>query len=149
MRRWACALWLLMGLAPGLAPAGAPPKALTLTDCAAGAYVARCGTFVVYEDRAAHAGRTLALPLVILPARHPGGRGASAVEFAALIAEGAFARELRQLRETYDIVLVDNRGIGGAGAQACELSPPAHPEYYFLQLWPDEPLRACRARLAA
>jgi len=158
MRRWACALWLLMGLAPGLAPAGAPPKALTLTDCAAGAYVARCGTFVVYEDRAAHAGRTLALPLVILPARHPGGRaifynpggpGASAVEFAALIAEGAFARELRQLRETYDIVLVDNRGIGGAGAQACELFPPAHPEYFFLQLWPDEPLRACRARLAA
>lgn len=158
MRHWACALWLLAGMAPAVAPAGAPAKALTLSDCAAGAYVARCGTFVVYEDRAARAGRTVALPLVILPARHPGrraifynpgGPGASAVDSAALIAEGAFARELRQLRETYDIVLLDNRGIGGAGAQGCELFPPAHPEYYFLQLWPDELLRDCRARLAA
>ncbi len=158
MRRWVCALWLLAAAAPAAAPAGAPAKALTLGNCAAGAYVARCGTFVVYEDRAAHAGRTIGLPLLILPARHPGGRaifynpggpGASAVEAAALIAEGAFARELRQLRDTYDIVLVDNRGIGGAGAQGCDLFPPAHPEHYFLQLWPDELLQACRARLAA
>jgi pimeloyl-ACP methyl ester carboxylesterase len=142
----------------GSASAGAPVKTLTLSSCSVGGFFARCGRFVVYEDRAAGAGRTLALPLVVLPARHPNGRavfynpggpGASAVEAAPLIAAGIVARELRQLRESYDIVLVDNRGIGGEAAQECDLFPPAHPEYYFLQLWPDALLRACRERLAA
>lgn len=157
---WALAVLALLGSGAVTAapPATAPARSLTLTSCSVGGFFARCGTFVVYEDRLAASGRTIALPFVVLPARHPSGRavfynpggpGASAVDVAPLIAAGVFARELRQLRESYDIVLVDNRGIGGRDAQECNLFPRAHPEYYFLQLWPDALLRACRDRLAA
>jgi pimeloyl-ACP methyl ester carboxylesterase len=133
---------------------------LKLTACTLGQtkVPARCGTFVVYEDRAAASGRTIELAVTVLPAKqsthraifwNPGGPGADTVANAPAIADGDFARELMDLHEHYDIVFVDNRGIGGSGAQQCELSPPAHPELYFLQLWPDELLRACRDRLAA
>src|SRR5689334_19253003 len=97
--RWGCALAVLAVLEPAAATPPAP-RSLTLTSCSVGGFYARCGTFVVYEDRAAAAGRTLALPLVVLPARHPNGRavfynpggpGASAVEVAPLIAAGVVA----------------------------------------------------------
>ena len=150
-------VWSLNGVS-----AISPPNQLGLkiADCTIGSenYAARCGTFTVYEDRAASSGPVIALPIVVLPARHtekrvifwnPGGPGASATQFAPLIAAGLIAKELTQLREHYDIVLVDNRGIGGSRPQQCETSPPGHPEYYFLQLWPDVLLKACRDRLAA
>jgi pimeloyl-ACP methyl ester carboxylesterase len=130
-----------------------------MADCTIGQqnYPARCGAFTVHEDRNSSSGRTIALPIVVLPAKHPtrsaifwnpGGPGASAVALAPFIAAGLFAKELTELRERYDIVFVDNRGIGGR-SQHCELSPPDHPEYYFLQIWPDGLLRTCRQRLAA
>jgi pimeloyl-ACP methyl ester carboxylesterase len=158
-------LWFLM-LAVWLEPtdsAAAPIPAahsgLKIADCTIGAekYPARCGTFTVYENRASSSGRTIDLSIVVLPAKHathraifwnPGGPGASAVELAPFIAAGFFAKELTALRERFDIVFVDNRGIGGSKPQQCDTAPPEHPEYYFLQLWPDALLKACRERLA-
>ncbi len=144
------------------ASAASPPEhlGLKMADCTLGAekYAARCGTFTVFEDRKSASGRTLELPVVVLPAKHPmhravfwnpGGPGASATQAAPFIAAGETAEELTQLREHYDIVLVDNRGIGGARPQQCDTAPAEHPEYYFLQLWPDALLKSCRERLAA
>lgn len=133
---------------------------LHLTDCTLGAskVAARCGTFVVYEDRAARSGRTTAIPLIVIPARHrsnravfwnPGGPGAGAVDFAERIVNGVLAKDLMQLHDRYDIVLANNRGVGGADTQQCDLAPADHPEYYFLQLWPDALLKSCRDRLAS
>lgn len=149
-----------VGLTPGVAASPPEQLGLIIADCAIGTekYSARCGTFTVYEDRASSSGRTIALPVVVLPAKHPthraifwnpGGPGASATQIAPFIAAGLFAKELTQLRERYDIVLVDNRGIGGSKPQQCDTAPPEHPEYYFLQLWPDALLSACRERLSA
>lgn len=145
--------------APARPEAAAAPLGLHLEDCVVGTRKTpgRCGTFVVYENRAAREGRTIELRLLVLPARHPshraifwnpGGPGAGAVPLADQIADGVFARELTELREHYDIVFVDNRGVSGAREQQCDAAyPPAHPEVYFLQIWPDAPLRACRERL--
>jgi pimeloyl-ACP methyl ester carboxylesterase len=155
------ALTVTLGSSSGFAaPSTARHSELKIASCTIGTekYPARCGTFTVYEDRASSSGRTIELPLVVLPATHPthravfwnpGGPGASATELAPFIAAGLFAKELTQLRERFDIVLVDNRGIGGAKPQQCDTAPPEHPEHYFLQLWPDALLTACRARLSA
>jgi len=157
-----CAATALLTAAILGAAAPAPAAAalgLRLAACTVGKAKApaRCGEFGVYENRHASSGRTIALRVVVLPAAHPrgraifwnpGGPGASAVDFAGFIVDGAIAKDLSALRDRYDIVLVDNRGIGGRYAQKCDLAPAAHPEKYFVQIWPDDLLAACRTRLA-
>src|SRR5580700_500841 len=115
-----------------------------------------CGTYAVYENRVAGAGRTIDLKFIVIHATHrssraiawnPGGPGASATAFAGGIADGA-GGELKTLRDRYDILLVDNRGTGGSAIQQCDLSPADRPSLYFRQIWPDEPLSRCRQRLA-
>lgn len=146
-------------LGAGSAPPDASGLGLHLASCAIGKskVASRCGTFVVYEDRAAKSGRTIALPVIILNARHPNGRalvwnpggpGASSTQFASFIADGAFAKEIDRLRDRYDVAFLDNRGTSGAHQQQCDLAPRAHPEFYFRQIWPDSLLTACRERLA-
>jgi len=119
---------------------------------------ARCGTFDVFEDRAAHSGRTIPLKLVVVPAKtpsgramfwNPGGPGASAVEQVAPIMDGLFAKPFRALNDAYDLVFVDVRGTGGSASLTCDLYLPAQPASWFAQLWPDAALRACRTALAS
>ncbi|HET6274614.1 MAG TPA: alpha/beta fold hydrolase [Candidatus Cybelea sp.] len=116
-----------------------------------------CGTFTVYEDRVARSGRTIALKFVLIHATHranraiawnPGGPGASSTAAAGPIADGDVARELRTLRDRYDVLLVDNRGTGGSAVQQCDLAPAGRAALYFQQIWPDGLLRECRQRLA-
>jgi pimeloyl-ACP methyl ester carboxylesterase len=79
---------------------------------------ARCGTFVVPEDRAKPNGRTIELNVVVLPAFSKpartdavtylaGGPGDAATEQVASIRQ-----QLSSLRTDRDIVLVDQRGTG-------------------------------------
>ncbi len=119
---------------------------------------AACGTFGVREDRTSRSGRTISLRLVVLKAKHPSGRaiafvpggpGQSAVSLAPLVADRVFAKELSVLRDRYDILFADSRGMGGPDGFTCDLAPPAHPGDYFRQLWPDERVSACRAQSAA
>ncbi len=116
-----------------------------------------CGTYTVYEDRAAGTGRTIDLKFIVIHAMHrsnraiawnPGGPGASSTAAAETIVDGSFARELMMLRDRYDILLVDNRGAGGSALQQCDFAPADRPQLYFAQLWPDELVSRCRARLA-
>jgi pimeloyl-ACP methyl ester carboxylesterase len=132
---------------------------LHVAPCTVGkaALPAVCGRYTVYEDRAARSGRTIDLKFVVIKAKHetnraiafnPGGPGASAVDDAPLIADGGFARELLALRDNYDLLFLDNRGTGGSAPQQCDFAPADRPQLYFLQIWPDELVRACRERLA-
>ncbi|HEV2719456.1 MAG TPA: alpha/beta hydrolase [Thermoanaerobaculia bacterium] len=96
----------------------------------------RCGRHEVYEDRAARNGRTIALNVVVLPAKGPkaapdplvflaGGGVAPATRYA-----GYFSRAFPELRRERDIVLVDQRGTGGSNALQCELSTdPTRADY--------------------
>ena len=81
---------------------------------------ARCGTFVVPENRAKPNGRTIGLNVVVLPAFSKparkdavtylaGGPGDAATEEAA-----SPARQLSALNMYRDILLVDQRGTGGS-----------------------------------
>ncbi|MGB6517308.1 MAG: alpha/beta fold hydrolase [Candidatus Cybelea sp.] len=133
--------------------------ALHTWSCTAGKarLAATCGTYAVYENRAAASGRKIALKFIIIRAVHgskraiawnPGGPGASSTAFAGPIADGGVSGELRTLRDRYDILLVDNRGTGGSAPQQCDFSPADRPALYFRQLWPDELVKSCRSRLA-
>src|SRR5437867_2069085 len=109
-----------------------PPSALErLKPCpsAEGPTDAYCGRMDVWEDRAAQAGRKLALKVVLLPGlrREPapdpifflflaGGPGQGAAKMARQV------RELfRSLQTDRDIVLVDQRGAGDSSPLDCKL----------------------------
>jgi pimeloyl-ACP methyl ester carboxylesterase len=108
----------------------------------------------VYEDRAAGAGRSIPIRFIVIKAKrashqalaiNPGGPGGSSVETAPVFTDGSLA----MLRDRHDILLVDNRGTGKSAAQQCDFAPPAQRALYFMQLWPDTLVKACRDRLAA
>lgn len=117
---------------------------------------ALCGTFRVNEDRAANTGRTIRLGFISLLARHrsdrmiyfnPGGPGAPATDYAGGIADEQFLPSLGTLRNRYDILFLDNRGMGESHSLDCSsIYSAANPAPYFFQLWPSAALRACRAR---
>jgi pimeloyl-ACP methyl ester carboxylesterase len=115
---------------------------------------AHCGTVDVYENRSARMGRTIALRVLEVDAVHrtnraivwnPGGPGADDSSVVPFILDGFFEKELMKLHDRYDLVFVDNRGTGSSHPLGCRLFSARHPEYYFAQLFPDGPLRACRA----
>jgi pimeloyl-ACP methyl ester carboxylesterase len=141
-------------------PAPDRPVRLHTWQCTAGntRVPSTCGTYAVYENRAAGSGRTIDLKFIVIRAKHPsnlavawnpGGPGASATANSTDIADGNFARELSALRERYDVLLLDNRGTGGSAPQLCDFAPLHSPQGYFLALWPDALVRNCRAKLAA
>lgn len=140
----------------GAAPSATP--ALATRSCTEGKsrVPALCGTFRVYESRAAHAGRTIELAFILLKAEHPSGRviyfnpggpGGLTTIYAAPIADAEVLKPLWVLRSRYDILLLDNRGMGLSHPLDCNgIYDARNPGAYFLQLWPSAALRACRAR---
>jgi pimeloyl-ACP methyl ester carboxylesterase len=88
--------------------------------CVVQGVTARCGTFVVPENRAAPNGRTIGLRVIVLPAVVPparedavaylaGGPGSAATQDAAVRSQ-----QLELLNTDRDILLVDQRGTGGS-----------------------------------
>lgn len=95
---------------------------LTLHSCVG--LAARCGTFVVAENRAKPNGRTIALRVIVLPAAAK-PVASDAVTFIAggpghAVSEQVYglSTELLGLNEHRDILLVDQRGTG-SGAHYC------------------------------
>lgn len=148
------ALLLTIALGGPLAPAptGAQ-QALELRDCRLDrvSVPARCGTFAVFEDRAAGAGRTIDLEIVVIPAVSDspdpdplfflaGGPGQAATELA-----GPMARLLARVRRTRDLVFVDQRGTGGADEMICAFFESAADgdESFQVDALPLERVREC------
>jgi pimeloyl-ACP methyl ester carboxylesterase len=116
---------------------------------------ARCGTYEVWENRAAKSGRRIPLRVVVLPAQGPdrlpdaytyfeGGPGQSSVAAAPWIAQ-----ELGAVRQRRDILLVDFRGTGGSGGLFCpEMQGSAGSQGFLDQYYPPEQVKACAERLA-
>ncbi|HSS51013.1 MAG TPA: alpha/beta hydrolase [Thermoanaerobaculia bacterium] len=139
---------------PGLA--AKPPHRPELTPCRkpgipAGA---RCGTYEVFENRAARTGRKIPLRIVVLPATGPDRLPDPFVYFAggpgdASIPEGlAMARDLPSLRRKRDVLLVDLRGTGESGGLFCtELSGKEGIQGFLDDFLPTDKIRACRDRL--
>lgn len=122
-------LGLVLAAALALVPLGAArPAEVTLRPCTLAAGIeARCGTFVVPENRAIASGRTIRLRVAVVPARDggsssdallylTGGPGGSAIADAAGV-----TRLFSTTNETHDIVLVDQRGTGSSNRLVCPL----------------------------
>jgi pimeloyl-ACP methyl ester carboxylesterase len=123
---------LLVGLL-GCTSKPAPSRTLALSPCRLPGVDGRlrCGTFDVFEDRAAKTGRKLSLHVAVMPALAPspapdpvfilaGGPGQAASEIAPILA-AAFSRVNRDR----DLVFVDQRGTGRSHKLECE--PDATP----------------------
>ena len=118
---------------------------------------AECGTFGVYENRLAQSGRVIQLRIVALKAKRPsdrtigwidGGPGESSVDDAPIIADGG-DKVVAALRDRYNVLFVDNRGMGQSNPSNCDIAPRNDPAAYFLQIWPDKIIKACRKRISS
>lgn len=133
---------------------------LSLKRCAIGKakVPARCGTFGVYENRAERSGKIIPLNVIVMPAKIPqhkaialiaGGPGEAATEFARPIADNLFFKDVARLRDRYDVIFMDDRGMGKSNLLQCDFVPQSDPAVYFRQIIPEQPLAACRRRLSA
>ena len=117
---------------------------------------ARCGTYEVWENRAARSGRKIPLRVVVIPAEGPdrlpdpfiyfeGGPGQSSVMAASWIVQ-----EYGALRKQRDILLVDFRGTGGSAGLFCpEMQGSAGLQGSLDNFYPPEKVKACAERLRA
>ena len=131
-----------------------PKPTIALTDCdIQGVGKAKCGTYEVFENRAAKTGRRIKMNVVVFPAtgdkREPdplfyfaGGPGSGATEDARGI-----VFEFKTLRERRDLVFVDQRGTGGSHPLNCEFYDVNDPQSYLGYFFPLEQIRKCRTEL--
>lgn len=137
-----------------------PGLGLHLADCALGKakVPARCGTFGVYENRDAESGRIIQLHLIVVPAKTPahraiaeigGGPGEAATEFAQPLVDGEFGPAQVQLRDTYDYIFMDDRGMGKSNPFPCDFAPAGNPAAYFGHLFPPALVSGCRTKSEA
>jgi len=115
----------------------------------------RCGSYEVFENRAAKSGRTIKLRIVVLkawsktPAPDPifwlhGGPGAAATDAVALGQQGIMAPS----RDERDLVFVDQRGTGHSNPLKCNLEDdPEDIQDFFGELFPRDRVRECRQKL--
>jgi pimeloyl-ACP methyl ester carboxylesterase len=112
-----------------------------------------CGVHEVFEDRVSRTGRRIGLKIVVFPATGPtknpdpffyvpGGPGSSATEDAPYVAQ-----EAARIRETRDLVFLDQRGTGGSNPLNCPFFNPADLQSYLGHWNPPDEVRECRKRL--
>jgi pimeloyl-ACP methyl ester carboxylesterase len=140
-------------------PAAEPALGLHLAPCALGRTktLARCGTFGVYEDRVRRGGRIIGLNLIVVPAKHPahralaeitGGPGEAATGVAAPAVDGYFSARLLALHDDYDLIFMDDRGMGKSNPFPCNFAPVNDPATYLRYLYPPKLVADCRAQSA-
>jgi len=144
----------LLMAAPGAA--AEPPRRPELPACEepgmpAGAL---CGTYEVFENRAARTGRKIPLRIVVLPATGPdrtsdpfiyfaGGPGEPSIPAVRFLDE-----QLGSLRRKRDLLLIDLRGTGKSGGLFCtELEGKESVQGFLDDFLPTDKVRACRDRL--
>lgn len=154
---WALASVLFcVSLSAAEAPA-AEPELVRLHPCKVDGIESQvfCATYVVWENRAAKAGRKIPIHVVVLPALEDarkvapdpifylaGGPGQAATSIAAGFAQ---AKDLRTKR---DLVFVDQRGTGGSNGLDCDwLGKPANLAKAASQFAAPEDVAACRKEL--
>ncbi|HEX7185990.1 MAG TPA: alpha/beta hydrolase [Thermoanaerobaculia bacterium] len=160
MRRasiFAVLIWICI---PGLtlaAEAAAPAPKIGLKPCTIPGLPpeARCGTYEVWENRAAKSGRKIPLRVTVILAQGPdrlpdpfvffeGGPGQSSVMAASWLIQ-----DFAALRKRRDILLVDFRGTGGSAGLFCpEMQGSAGSQGFLDSYYPPEQVKACAERLA-
>jgi pimeloyl-ACP methyl ester carboxylesterase len=157
------AMWIIPAVGRSTAQSSRHPAAtvshqpVTLRPCRVPGLdkPARCGSYPVYEDRAAQTGRKINLHIVIVPATQEipepdpafwlhGGPGAASTDLAANVDQGFLAG----VHKTRDLVFVDQRGTGESNPLRCSLSDNARDlQSFFGDLFPPDKVRECRQTL--
>ena len=116
---------------------------------------AQCGTYKVWEDRAAKAGRRISIDIAVIAAKaraheadpvmvFAGGPGQGAVSLASQVMP-LFMR----LNDTRDVVLIDQRGTGNSNPLDCD-DPADQPlQQLFEDALPEKVVAQCLSRLDA
>lgn len=113
-----------------------------------------CGSYRVFENRAANGGRTIDLKVVVAPALKrdaqpdplfvfeggPGGGAATLAEYRIPM--------FRRFQTDRDIVLIDQRGTGGSNPLNCQ-DPAEDDDLQSIDVFPIERYRSCLERLNA
>jgi pimeloyl-ACP methyl ester carboxylesterase len=112
----------------------------------------RCGALTVPENRALTEGRRIAINYLVVPARQSvsrepvfifaGGPGQGSTTLAPLAAAW-----LAPVRETRDLVFVDQRGTGSSNPLSCASNGREHPARAFGHVFHPDVVRDCRAEL--
>lgn len=134
--------------------AQAPSLALAACDVPGYPVDARCGTLRVPEDRARPDGRQLSLHVVVLPAQSAspareavtffgGGPGQAITESV-----GWAQRIFGPLRESRDLLFVDQRGTGRSSPLECLFRDRADPQSYLDHFIPPDGAARCRDALS-
>jgi pimeloyl-ACP methyl ester carboxylesterase len=159
-QRVALAVFIALGLFGTAAPAPAaePPHRPELTPCKQPGLPpeALCGTYEVFENRAARSGRKIPLQIVVVPATGPARLADPIVYFAggpgeASIPQGlAVTGQLSSVASKRDVLLVDLRGTGRSGGLFCtELQNDLQSSLqgFLDDFLPADKMHACRDRL--
>src|SRR5579863_8529563 len=116
--------FLLIACAAAASAQPAPTRRIPLTGCkaAGGRAEALCGTYEVFENRAAQTGRKIKLNLMVVPAANATPEPDPVFLLAGGPGEGAvqtFQGMALQFRQKRDVVLVDQRGAGQSNRLTC------------------------------
>jgi pimeloyl-ACP methyl ester carboxylesterase len=153
------AAWLVAAITPLVVAGCQRPRDATdrLHPCAIseGPPDAYCGTYTVFENRAARTGRTIDLKIVVAPAlrRNPkpdplfifeGGPGGGAATLAPLRIP-----MFQSYQTDRDIVLIDQRGTGDSNPLDCATNDDQDADDLNVDDYPVERYRRCLDRLKA
>ncbi|HYW11613.1 MAG TPA: alpha/beta hydrolase [Longimicrobium sp.] len=137
-------------------PAVGQTRSLALEPCTERGLPAdaRCGTLQVPENRDRPGGRQLSLYVVVIPARTAaparealtffGGGPGQAIAGSA----GPFGELFEPVRETRDLLFVDQRGTGRSSPLKCHFRDPDNPQTYLDRFIPPDGAAQCRDSLA-
>ena len=114
---------------------------------------ARCGDFEVWEDRDARKGRKIPIHFVVLPASAAGpakeavafltgGPGEAATDSAAPV-----AAQLASVRDTRDLLFMDQRGTGASNPLPCHSAKPADLQSYLTGFYTPADVARCARSL--
>jgi pimeloyl-ACP methyl ester carboxylesterase len=112
----------------------------------------RCGTIAVFENRAAGRGRRIPISYVVASARRETGAPPLFL-FAGGPGQGSTALVdtalgwAAPIRETRDLVFIDQRGTGGSNPLSCRSRIDEAPERAFGHVFEAEVVTACLAEL--
>jgi len=141
---------LLLGVVASGFASGATAEKPALTACTLPDLdePARCGSLEVAENPDRPEGRRISIAFAVIPATGAalpdaivplhGGPGENVIGEA-----GSIARQFAVLRETRDILLIDQRGTGRSNALKCTLLDEAAPAANLLHFVPPDAVSAC------
>jgi pimeloyl-ACP methyl ester carboxylesterase len=111
----------------------------------------------VYENRQTRQGRIIELHVIVVGAKHPSGRavaeiaggpGEAATDYPPYILSGDFGKARLALHDTYDMIFMDDRGMGQSNPLNCDIAPPANPDVYFRYGFSPQVVKQCRDKSA-